>query len=358
MTNVIKKHNYIWFLLLISIILITNFTLYNLPSLEPIPDAAIIGSLLDFILVIPLLTYLFIIRKRFSIKYIGLVILLSYGVAYLIVPNNYFKEFPFVNYFVIFCEAIFVLLELYILFKIVSKMKIIIKDYKSNHSNSTYFQHNIKQTAEKHLPGNRIVQILLTDISMLYYAFFSWRKKFTNPSELRFTYHHKTSMIACNIMIIHAIVIESIGLHYFLHQWNEVVAYILLILNIYSVLFILAEIQATRLSPFLLTKQNLLLTVGFSKRIDIPLDKIKEFKHYDGPEQIPNKELNTLFDARAIDFIKEKPMFEILLNEPQQVKLLYGMKKNVSRIILNADHPQDFYDQLAHYLGNENSTKA
>ncbi|WP_258549792.1 hypothetical protein [Cytobacillus firmus] len=67
-----------------------------------------------------------------------------------------------------------------------------------------------------------------------------------------FTYHQKTSINAVYILMIHAIAIESIGLHYWLHSWNAVAAYIVLIANVSGALYFLAEKNATRLTPFVL----------------------------------------------------------------------------------------------------------
>ena len=57
-------------------------------------------------------------------------------------------------------------------------------------------------------------------------------------------------------MIIHATLIESIGFHYLFHQWNPVVAWVLLILNVYAMFYFLAEIQAMRKIQLLLQKKD------------------------------------------------------------------------------------------------------
>ena len=44
------------------------------------------------------------------------------------------------------------------------------------------------------------------------------------------------------------------------------------------------------------------------------------------------------------DFIKEKPTFEIQFKTPQEVKLMYGFKKKVTKAHLRPDEPQKFYD--------------
>ncbi len=57
-------------------------------------------------------------------------------------------------------------------------------------------------------------------------------------------------------MIIHATAIESIGFHYLLHQWNPVIAWILLILNVYAMIYFIAEIQAIRKNPIIITENK------------------------------------------------------------------------------------------------------
>ncbi|WP_313799309.1 hypothetical protein [Cytobacillus sp.] len=65
------------------------------------------------------------------------------------------------------------------------------------------------------------------------------------------------------------------------------------------------------------------------------------------------KELSNLFDARVIDFFQEKPQFEILLKEPQEANFIYGMKKEVKRIILNVDDPEAFYQAIQKSILND-----
>ena len=57
-------------------------------------------------------------------------------------------------------------------------------------------------------------------------------------------------------MIIHATLIESIGFHYLFHQWNPVVAWVLLTLNVYAMFYFLAEIQAMRKNPIIVTEKR------------------------------------------------------------------------------------------------------
>lgn len=99
-----KKTKILLFFIFISFILAANYILFRIPVLGPVPSGAVIGSILDFMIVIPLLAYFFIIRKRYSLKYLGFVIAASYGAAYFIIPNEHFSQYSFLPYIVFLSE--------------------------------------------------------------------------------------------------------------------------------------------------------------------------------------------------------------------------------------------------------------
>ncbi|KON88443.1 hypothetical protein AF332_17580 [Sporosarcina globispora] len=346
MTNVLNRPKWLWFCILASLILFSNYTLYRTSLFGPVPAGAVVGSLLDLLVVVPLLTYILILRKRYSLKYLGIVILAGYGAAYLIIPSSHLSQFSFLPNLLLYSEMVFIGFELYIAYKVLTKLPTLLKEYRRLNGINSLFLFIVKRAAEKHLPNNRIGSVLVTEFAMFNYALFSWKKNTSINQGESFTYHRNTSVNAVYIMLIHAIAIESIGLHYWLHSWNALVAYIVLIVNIYGVLYFLAEINATRLTPFVITDSHLLLQTGFSKSMYLPLDNVKEIKYYHGPEKFSKQEKNTLFDARVPDLIREKPMFEILLKEPEAYELMYGLKRKAGRIVLNVDEPERFFQEI------------
>lgn len=280
----------------------------------------------------------------------GLVLLAGYGLAYFIIPNHHLATYSFIPYIIAFSEGALILIELYLIYKVVKVLPEILKKLKNNDINTSYFLLNLRKNIEEYFPNRRIIHVLLSDLSMFYYSLFSWKRKVQISTGQTFTYHNKTSVLAVYIMIIHATVIESVGLHYLLHEWNAIIAFILLLFNIYAILFSLAEIQAIRLTPFLLTDKILYLQVGITSSMELPLNKIKEFKYYDGPEKLSSTEQKNIYDARVLDFIQEKPMFEINLKEKQKIHLIFGITREVDRIILNVDDSQTFYRSLLEKL--------
>jgi hypothetical protein len=344
--TILKKRNLVLWVSLTTIVALANYALYRLPIYNPIPNGVVLGSLFDFLIVIPLITYFLIIRKRYSLKHMGLAIIAGYGAAYLIIPNAQIQQYAFVPYIILISEGLFILLELYIFYKILTKLPKLIREYKNLSQENSLFLYNLRMSLDKNLLNQKVLQVFLSEFAIFYYSLFSWTKKVKVSNGQPFTYHKKTSVMSVYIMLIHAIVIESVGFHYLLHGWNELVTYIVLFLNMYTVLYFLGEINATRLTPFILSDKKLYLQTGLSKSMEVPLNLIKEFKYYDGPEKFTRKELATLFDARVIDFITEKPTFEIMLKEPLTLNLLYGIQRKVDRIVLNVDEPSNFYEQL------------
>ena len=75
-------------------------------------------------------------------------------------------------------------------------------------------------------------------------------------------------------MIIHATIIESIGFHYLLHQWNPVIAWILLILNVYAMIYFIAEIQAMRKNPLVVTEEQVVIQIGLERKLLCHLHKL------------------------------------------------------------------------------------
>lgn len=148
------------------------------------------------------------------------------------------------------------------------------------------------------------------------------------------------------IMLIHATVIETIGLHLLLHQWNVILSWGLLALNLYGVLFLIGEIRAIHLSPFMVDRNNLYLQVGMMKSATIPLEAIKQFQVYNGPVKLSKLDQKTTMDATVKDIFNDEPSYEIILHEKVDVHFMYGFKKNVERILIGVDDPESFKEAL------------
>jgi hypothetical protein len=351
-----SKPKWAIYLTIIVLILGANYLIYHYPFYEPFDEKIVIASLIDFILVIPIATYFFIIRKRYSLKAIGIPLLAGYAASYYIIPQEYLQSFNQLTWIIIAIEGLILTIELLLLYKLLKCLPELIKDFNNRSKEGYYFIENISECLNSIFPKTALSKIWTTESSIYYYALFCFRKKInTYANTVHFSYHKKTSVIALNLMLIHAVVIETVGVHYLLHKINPIISYITLLLNIYTVLLFIAEIQATRLTPIQIRNKELVIQIGIMKRINISLKNISKLEYYKGSEKFSNQEMQHIFDARVNDFIQEKPMFDIYLKETSTANLLYGFTKKVDRIVLSVDEPERFYQTLSESL-QENKT--
>ncbi|MEC3035052.1 hypothetical protein P9Z86_35105, partial [Bacillus thuringiensis] len=284
---------------LVSLIMLSNYLLYALPIVPAAPKEVVLGSLLDCMFVIPIITYFFIIRKRYSLTYIVPVVIAGYIFARFIIPSDYLQDFSYVSYIIVAGEIAFVCLELFLLYKIVRKLPTIIKKYKEYKSEYSSFSYAIDAAFDATMKRNKLIDIIVTECKLIYYAFLSWREK-VPEGEYVYSYHKKTGAIGVYIMIIHETLIESIGFHYLLHQWNPVIAWILLILNVYAMIYFIAEIQAMRKNPLIVTEEQVIIQIGLGKKIVISFTQIDNIAFY-LDEFLTAKEVTQVLDATVME---------------------------------------------------------
>ena len=121
-----------------------------------------------------------------------------------------------------------------------------------------------------------------------------------------FTLHKKTSIVAFYVMLIHAIVIETIGIHWWLHGKSMILSIVLLLLNVYSLIYIIADIQTVRLNPLKMNERQLQVSLGLGKRMEIPYDAIEKIEWGNEAEQY-NLKSKGLIEFMARDLEEVKP---------------------------------------------------
>ncbi|OAH61094.1 hypothetical protein AWH49_02045 [Domibacillus aminovorans] len=197
---------------------------------------------------------------------------------------------------------------------------------------------------EKTETKNKLVSIIVSEFLMFYYAFFTWRKK-APAHKGTVTMHKKTSAIAMNMMIIHAVVIETIGIHWWLHEKSMVLSIILLVLNIYSIIFFLAETQVIRLHPVEIKDGKLYATQGLTRRIIVPLSMIKEVKWGDESDE-------EALEFMLREFEPVEAQVAIVLHEPIEATMFMGRKKCVSELAFRIDEPEKLKYLLSENIRN------
>lgn len=151
------------------------------------------------------------------------------------------------------------------------------------------------------------------------------------------------------MMIIHAIIIETIGLHWWLHDKSVLLSTILLILNIYSVIYFIGDIHSVRLNPLKITDHHIYLSLGLAKKMVLSLDDIASITT--DPkllEQKLNKKTTIEFIAREFEAVYPHMILE--LRKPCRATLLLGKEKTYTRVALRMDDPAKFHEVLKEHL--------
>lgn len=319
-----------WAIALIGVVLLSNLLLYQ-PVVQQflaieLESGVVIGSLLDLMIIFPLLAYAAFKLSRKQV--IGLMVF-GLVLARFIIPEELFAPFTILLYSGIGLEVVFVAAELGLIFLAVRKFPEIRSAMRSSGVGPIF---SFLPAVEKKVTRNILIRILSSEVLMVYYALFSWRRK-PVVHDGAVTMHHKTSAVAMNIMLIHAVVIETIGIHWWLHSKFPILSFILLILNVYTVLLFIAEIQITRLHPLEVKNGHLYVTQGLMQRTGIPLGQIEKVEW--GKE--PGKEALVFMHK---DFEEIQPQMVLFLKEPVEATMFMGRKQLVKEVALRVDEPE------------------
>ncbi|OIK10678.1 hypothetical protein [Bacillus sp. MUM 13] len=336
--------NYIWKALLF-LVLGSNILLYRSP-LSPIilleeTNLVTLGSIFDLAIISPLLLVVINRKKNGHVKRLILSMAAGIILARFLIPQEYFQPYKALSYGGFAIEGLLLFLELGLLFMLMRNLPAIIQEVRQSEEGLLF---SFPSAVEKKTGKHPIVRAAASDFLMFYYTFMSWRK-IPAAEENTYTLHKNTSMIAFQIMLLHAIVIETIGIHWWLHNYSAVLSLVLLILNICSVIFFVGDIQTIRLNPVKLSGSTLYLSLGLAKKMALPLDNIAEINT--NPNELEKKtDRTTTIEFIAKDFEAMHPHIILELKEPQRAVLFFGIEKTYSKVAIRLDHPEKFIEQL------------
>ncbi len=340
----IEKGKPIWLVLLILVVG-SNFALYQTAiGTSILPDESkfvVLGSLFDLILIAPILWMLF--RKQFSWKMaIALIAFSCIGIR-LLIPSDLLAPFSTITLAGIAMEVLLVLFELLLIVTLLRYLPKIIQEVKHDELPLLY---TFNTAVEKYVKNNFLIQMICSELLVVYYALLSWKKPIPNG----ITLYKNSSNIAFQVMLIHAIIVETLGIHYFLHAKWPIVSFVLLILNVYSVIFLLADIQAVRMNPVQIQQGQLYISLGLMKRMKMDLHNIESI--IEDRAVLEQKCTKDTLEFIARDFEKMYPDFILKMKQPQKATLFLGKEKHYNYIAIKSDDPVRLKQMIALGMGS------
>ena len=291
------------------------------------PDILSFGLTFDMTISIPVLYY-FLARKRKLPKVLLIpIFMLSLIAAALILPRDHRQFLDLIKH------AIFPL-EAFITAYLILKITRVVKEYKRLKPKSGLgFSVILKECLVKTIGHGKIPDILSTEISMLYYGLFAWKRP-KQPLENAFTAYKKNGYGSIVGALAFLSLTEVLAFHVFFMQISIIAAWIIFALNLYGIIFILADFNATRREPTYIEDEKLYINAGIRWKAVIPLKDIKSV-------ELSNESSRGKQIIRAMTILSS-PNLVIVLEKTHRADGPYGIRKNFDKILLNLDEPQRF----------------
>lgn len=181
----------------------------------------------------------------------------------------------------------------------------------------------------------RSLEVLLSEVSILYYALLSWRAPLeARPTDVAFSNYRESAVTALLVTVGLLSVVEMGAVHLLLMRWQPAVAWAALALHLYGLLTLLAHIRAVRLRPTLLTAEgDLLVRVGFWWSVPVPRATISEAQIL---KDTPSRTAGLLNVAAPL---LTPPNLLLVFREPLLARGPYGMRRPVRQLALYLDEP-------------------
>lgn len=262
------------------------------------------------------------------------VIVVALSIAGFVLPSAPHTYFDWVK------KLIPALVELIILGFVLSKIRTIVQNFHKAQQNEIYVADALAVSFKQALGDLPGLGVVLTEFSLLYFAFAGWFKKFSSsdPGHLPFSYHRRSGYAAIAGVLLLVLITETAALHLLLQRWSLFAAWIFTGLSIYGAFWLLGDYHAMRLHPIVLTREFLYLRMGLRWRATVLLAEIINIQNFNPREK------------RTADYLRltvfGDPRFVIRCKQPVTVQGLFGIKRKVHRIGLAVDDEKLFREEL------------
>ena len=196
----------------------------------------------------------------------------------------------------------------------------------------------LRRVLGRALGEGALAETLATELGLLWYALFSWRRAAHVPDGAQAFAHRGNGALAAGLSL--AIVVESAVIHLVVAQRSPVLAWGLSFLGAYGLLWLLGDARALALRPLLVGNGRLLLRVGLRHQAEVPLRAIARVEQPSW-NALPEKAADYLDAARP-----GEPNVIIHLREAIVVRSLFGRRRAVTRLGVGVLAPDALVDAL------------
>jgi hypothetical protein len=213
----------------------------------------------------------------------------------------------------------------------------IIKKYRAVRSDGASFDESLSQAVAPVIGNRLITDMLVTEASILYHAVFGWGDeppKSCAGTEV-FSYHEENGWKTVAVSLCAMLLVELVPVHILLSTWQPVAAWIVSALSIYSLLWVIGDYHAIRLTPVRLTDERLEVRIGRRWSVDIDVDQISSIEVVNGSFDEDESSAVDISLIGAPDVILE-------VRDEHELTGPFGIRKGFKTLALSMDNPSEF----------------
>lgn len=304
------------------------------------PHLLAVALLIDLALVVPLLYYYCIIRTgRLPLLTIAPVTMFGVLVASIVLPAEATNDLRNIKYLAALPELIIAVYAF-------SKAKGTLQIYRHTEVASGDFVERLRLSFQKSLGEYAFVEVVVSELAVLYYALFSWRAVAPAPPArtLHFSYHRKSnwaSILAALLMIVAA---EGFAVHFLIARWSNIAAWVLTASSVYGAVWLIGDYRAMCLRPIRIDEDALHIRLGLRWSARIPLCDIARVDS-PGLDFVPQKSSGYLRST-----VIGEPELLISLKHENIADGLFGLKKRFRQVGVAPDETGLFEVTLNEYI--------
>ncbi|GAB5349938.1 hypothetical protein [Alteriqipengyuania sp. 357] len=183
-----------------------------------------------------------------------------------------------------------------------------------------------------------IVSLALAEARVLHIALLSWGRPADIPAGTTgFAYHRYLTPMLGVLLVLQ--LIELGVVHMLVMLWSPKLAWVLLAISAWGILWMLALLKSLRLNPVLLTHEGVRVRGGFLIDVLVPFAQIAEVRGPSGPEEVKAK---TTLNAALLSW----PEIMIDLREPMVVPGVLGRHRTIAKVAFKLDDAAAFHERL------------
>ncbi|MEL3974419.1 CPBP family intramembrane glutamic endopeptidase [Rossellomorea oryzaecorticis] len=214
---------------------------------------------------------------------------------------------------------------------------------------------------------NPFVTILKKEWVIFSHALLGWKmKKKEDPKVRSYAYHKGSNYFWLFIALLHEQVIEGIVFHIYLKEVDPLRANILVVLHVYTILYMLGDYNLVRNFPIQLKGNHVLMNIGARRSLRFHIRDVETIQpaktHYHSHGGMIHEK--NVFHVTALPRVltrifgmTDELKYEIVFKEPIYARGYFSQKKVVVKALIYMDNPEalisDLKERAEGYEGSE-----